>query len=293
MKPWPAGVAALALATVGAAEEPWRDVTMKVEAPARGRPVRLAFPPVATEARQDVADVTVDFGGSPPQRVVRGDTEAVGVVFPDPPATVRAVCRFRARAKAAAVAIPALAAGPHPVPAAVEPYRLPSRRVPSRSPLVREVLRGAVGDPGGDAIRAIYDFIVRSVAVERGASPGALAALRDHRAAPAGADRALVTLLRAAGFPARPVTGLSLTAARGPRRRNWVEVWTGADWAPISAANRWYGEVPAGILTLVRGDRPLFAREGLGAVRFRIAVALSPQGPNESGPKRAPAGGSR
>lgn len=58
-------------------------------------------------------------------------------------------------------------------------------------------------------------------------------ALANHQATPLGRARALVTLARAAGIPARLVTGFELRQSSNPRPHVWVEAFYGHRWVPF------------------------------------------------------------
>jgi transglutaminase-like putative cysteine protease len=240
-----AALAVVASALLAAAEPPaWIGVEIHVRVVGRGEAesVALALPP--SDGRQSVQRFAVEAGGLLPTMEERDGLQLAGVEWPHPAAEQRFVVRFRARASAVSVPVKPVAEA-EPVPAEMERHLRPSRHVPSRSPLVRQILRDDVGDPKGDAVKAIYDFVVRSIAVEPAGAKGALEALRDRKAKESGVERAFCALLRAAGFAARPALGLDLALDHGDRTRRWTEVWLGSQWVPVSPSNRWYGMLRA------------------------------------------------
>jgi hypothetical protein len=68
---------------------------------------------------------------------------------------------------------------------------------------------------------------------------------------------AFATLMRAAGIPARVVTGLTLEKRCDQTAHHWVEVWVGDHWMPMCPFYRHCGAVPATHLVFALGDSSL------------------------------------
>jgi hypothetical protein len=78
-----------------------------------------------------------------------------------------------------------------------------------------------------------------------------------------------VTLLRAAGLTARPVTGLELRGGAAPRETPWAEAWVGGAWVPLSPTGAFFATRPASLLALRAGSFATVESTGAQAVTYR------------------------
>jgi transglutaminase-like putative cysteine protease len=127
-------------------------------------------------------------------------------------------------------------------------------------PVVRRAGRIVGGATRLDEIVwSIYQYTAAFLPADR--PPGAQDAasvIAARRGTSLGRARALVALLRAAGVPARLVSGLRLEKGSERRAtRAWAEVWVGTDWVPVDPAGGFFGTLPNTYLALHRGDVPM------------------------------------
>jgi hypothetical protein len=108
-------------------------------------------------------------------------------------------------------------------------------------------------------IRMIYQGVANEVAtIDQGAADPLLV-LANREGSEAGKELLLVTLMRAAGIPARVVHGLELRADATPRERTWSEVWIADKWVPMLASpiegspEGFFARRPENFLVLGRG----------------------------------------
>lgn len=109
---------------------------------------------------------------------------------------------------------------------------------PTRSSGVQDVLRQAdteIGDESeGALLQWIFDHCSQEVITDEDSSNDTvLGVLRDATATPLGKARLMVTLCRAAGIPARLVTGFELKQQKKAQPHTWVEVFRDAHWWPF------------------------------------------------------------
>lgn len=96
-----------------------------------------------------------------------------------------------------------------------------------------------------DLLQWVFDYCsrtVRSAPLNHG--DDVLGTLRDDRATPLGRARLMVTLCRAAGFPARLVTGFELQQSDRVEPHTWVEVFRDDGWMPFDPALGWARRMP-------------------------------------------------
>jgi len=103
-------------------------------------------------------------------------------------------------------------------------------------------------------IRTIYQSVAHEVATVDPGTDDALLALANREGSEAGKEHLLVTLLRAAGVPARIVHGLELRQDAKPRERTWSEAWIDGRWVPMSTGPEgFFARRPEQFLVLGRG----------------------------------------
>jgi hypothetical protein len=134
-------------------------------------------------------------------------------------------------------------------------------------------LLDSLGIPGPEdpdaRIRALYAFVTHEVATVPSAGRDALLTLAQREGSPEGKERLLVSLLRAAGIPARLARGLELREGTAPEERVWTEAWLGGLWVPMSTCQDFFEERPDGYVALGSGEQPLLEATGVRAVGHR------------------------
>jgi transglutaminase-like putative cysteine protease len=131
----------------------------------------------------------------------------------------------------------------------------------------REAARGARS--AEDSVRSLTRWVARGIITDRRdrASGAAVFTLRTGRGGPDGKARLLAAMARAAGFPARVVSGLAVLP-EGDFGHSWTEVWLGR-WV---AADPTFGNFPASAalirLTIAGRSRPVDLLAVGGSARF-------------------------
>jgi hypothetical protein len=115
----------------------------------------------------------------------------------------------------------------------------------------------------------LFGFVSDEVASVPTGSEHAVLTLAAREGRPEGQARLLVTLLRAAGVPARPVLGLRLRSDAVLRTEVWVEAWVGDAWVPMSPVGGFLGRLPPDLLVLRRGSLQLLDSSGVEALGYR------------------------
>lgn len=140
-----------------------------------------------------------------------------------------------------------------------------------------EALQGPAADP--DTIHRLVGWVAHGVRyLDREAEPTGLStALRLRRAGLEGKTALLVALARAAGYPARAVTGVDLSRPSLPAH-TWAEVWRGG-WQAVDPV---LGNVPASpwLLRVTEGQaaRPLALIPMIGTLRATLVSPASGEG---------------
>ena len=93
------------------------------------------------------------------------------------------------------------------LPPEIRPYLLPSPKIESRDPKIRELAKtvGADKEKAWDKVEAIYDWVREKVKYQNGPLKGALAALRDGTGDCEEITSLFIAICRAAEIPARTV----------------------------------------------------------------------------------------
>ena len=145
------------------------------------------------------------------------------------------------------------------------------REFPSDAPEVAETLQALALPPESDVagrVRSIFAMVAHEVATASGGSDDALLALSNRAGSERGKTALLVTLLRAAGVPARPVTGLELRTNAPPRETPWAEAWAGGAWVPLSPTGAFFARRPASLVALRTGSFANVETTGAEAVTY-------------------------
>jgi hypothetical protein len=112
-------------------------------------------------------------------------------------------------------------------------------------------------------------MVAHEVATSEGGADDALIALVSRAGSERGKTALLVTLLRGAGIPARPVLGLELRSAGAPRETPWAEAFSGGVWIPLSPTGAFFAARPAHLVALRAGSLRGVEVTGAEAVSVR------------------------
>jgi transglutaminase-like putative cysteine protease len=148
----------------------------------------------------------------------------------------------------------------------------PSREFPMDAPPIAATLTALEMPPPTDVagrVRSIYALVAHEIATAEGGPDDALLALANRAGSERGKAALLVTLLRAAGVPARPVAGLELRGGAAPRETAWVEAWAGGAWIPLSPTGAFFATRPASLVALRTGSFAQVEATGAEAVSHR------------------------
>jgi hypothetical protein len=119
-------------------------------------------------------------------------------------------------------------------------YTIPTLLLPVNDRRVTELCAKIIGREQNPYLRAehIYRWLITEGGIEEGPLPGgAIEALESGKADPYMASLLFVTLARAAGIPALPVSGVLVDRSRGLRRHYWAEFWIDDfGWIPCDPA---------------------------------------------------------
>jgi len=126
-------------------------------------------------------------------------------------------------------------------------------------------------------VRAVHAFVVNEITTTtsedaRGSEGGdALITLAQREGGASGKSKLLVTLLRAAGLPARLVHGLLLEEGQSPSPVPFVECFLDGRFVPMSSTGSFFGARPPGLVVLYEGEGALVTTSGLDAfdTKFR------------------------
>jgi hypothetical protein len=151
-------------------------------------------------------------------------------------------------------------------------YLPASRDFPADAPDVATTLQTLSLPPPDDVagrLRSVYAMVAHEIATAGGGPDDALLALSNRAGSEHGKTALLVTLLRAAGIPARPVVGLQLRAGAAPRETLWAEAWAG-HWIPLSPMGAFFAERPADLVALRQGAFARVEATGAEALSYRF-----------------------
>jgi hypothetical protein len=166
----------------------------------------------------------------------------------------------------------------------VETYTNATSRFPADAPEIRELVASiappAPGDPLGQ-MRTLLGYVTDEILTAATGSDDALLTLSASEGSQLGKARLLVSLLRAAGFPARVAAGLRLRADKDARETVWAEGWVGGRWLPLSPNLGFFGARPADLLLLKTGSSSLVEETGLDAISARFRVLREALGQQE------------
>lgn len=137
-------------------------------------------------------------------------------------------------------------------------------------------------------VRTIYAFVSHEISTARTAGDDAVLVLEQREGSREGKERLLVSLLRAAGVPARNVRGLQLVEDAQPAERVWTEAWIGDAWVPMSSSDGFFAEQPPSLIVLGVGDRPVVEGTQVSALAHRYHSMREHLRPEEIAAAMAP-----
>jgi hypothetical protein len=132
-------------------------------------------------------------------------------------------------------------------------YGQPTPDFPSGAPEVVSLLERLRPPAPSDLlarVRTVYSYVSHEIATVPTAGKDALLTLAKREGSPEGKERLLVTLLRAAGIPARSLRGLELREGTDPEERIWSEAYVGGVWLPMSSVDDFFAVPPPSLLVL-------------------------------------------
>jgi hypothetical protein len=147
-----------------------------------------------------------------------------------------------------------------------------TREFPADTPEIGATLQGLALPPMPDALgrlRSIFAMVAHEIATVAGGPDDALIALANRGGSERGKTALAVTLLRAAGLPARAVSGLELRSGMTPRETSWAEAWAGGNWIPLSPNGAFFATRPASLVALRAGSFASVEATGAEAVSYR------------------------
>ena len=166
----------------------------------------------------------------------------------------------------------------------VDTYTKATSRFPSDAPEIRELVASiappAPNDPLGQ-MRTLLGYVTDEILTAAAGSDDALLTLSASEGSQLGKSRLLVSLLRAAGFPARIAAGLRLRPGKDARETVWAEGWVGGRWLPLSPNLGFFGARPPDLLLLKTGSSTLIDETGLDAISSRFRVLREALGQQE------------
>ncbi len=162
-------------------------------------------------------------------------------------------------------------------------YGGPTPRFPADAPETFAVLESLSLPPPAEVtarLRSIFALVNHEIEDAEQASEDALIVLANREGSERGKAGLLVTLLRAAGIPARPVTGLWLQRGTPVTEASWAEAWVGDQWVPLSPSLNFFGRLPEELLVLHAGSFEGVTAVGAEAISYRyhaLRERLSPE----------------
>jgi transglutaminase-like putative cysteine protease len=178
-----------------------------------------------------------------------------------------------------------------PPPSVRRKYGRPTPELPSSAPEVAALLEGLRLPRPEDVaarIRTLYAFVTHEIAGVPSAGRDALLTLAQREGSPEGKERLLVTLLRAAGVPARNMRGLELREGTDPETRIWSEAYVDGAWLPMSSSGDFFAMRPPNLVVLGEGELPLVEATGVRAVGHRYRSMQEHLRPEEIADMLAP-----
>jgi transglutaminase-like putative cysteine protease len=152
--------------------------------------------------------------------------------------------------------------------------------IPTNAPLVLETLAGLQPADPTNLVHRIFDFCDRNLRSDDEDFPDDVpTVLRQRKASSLGCARAFVTLCRAAGVPARLVTGFTIEPAEDAELQYWAEAHHGGRWVPFDPVNGSEGVVPADLVPVTRDQSEIVRGTDIAALKTSLEVVRRPPGP--------------
>ncbi len=124
-----------------------------------------------------------------------------------------------------------------------------------------------------ETVRHIHGYVTDEVAdLDFGDDTDALTALQVERGGPLGKARLAVALARAAGIPARVVTGIDLEDGARSEVQHWAEVSLAGDWHALDPISGYLGSLPRQRLIVFTGDAPLLSTAAVEDLSFQLTA---------------------
>lgn len=191
---------------------------------------------------------------------------------------------FRARLRGATYELPP-APAERKVPERIATAYLPSTSdFPTESAEVQAALEELAMPPEDDPsgrLRTVFAFVEHRIATVGNGPSDALLTLAEREGNRVGKTKLLVTLLRAAGLPARMVSGLQLAERSDPDIEHWAEVWVADEWVPVEATGDFFAERPNDQLALRYGPGDLVESVNVQALDSQFSALKERLGPQE------------
>lgn len=128
------------------------------------------------------------------------------------------------------------------------------------------------GDPDG-LMQRIFGYITKQIGRNPSGPDDAASVIRVGQGTPLGRLRAMVALCRAAGIPARIVSGFVLRELAEAQPSLWLEAYFDERWQPFDPQSGYAGEVPPSYLPVRRGGDRFFETIDADAVQAKYSIA--------------------
>jgi len=133
----------------------------------------------------------------------------------------------------------------------------------------------AVSTDNADLIQRIFKYAHKNIVKDiDNINTSADVSLRTNKAATVGRSRAMVALSRAAGIPARIVTGFILTEELDAPPYYWVELYSDDDsqWVPYDPEKGYFKELPANFLAFNRGSSGIIKSKNIDDIQIIYTI---------------------
>ena len=147
---------------------------------------------------------------------------------------------------------------------------------------LRRGLKAGVAGTDAEGVQRVVAFCASELDGDADGDDGpqdVLSVLRRRVASALGRARAMVTLCRAAGIPARLVTGFRIEPASELRARFWVEVLGADRWIPLDPASRPARPLPPDFVPVRRDGVEVVGGSDIAALETGFRVERLPPGP--------------
>lgn len=155
--------------------------------------------------------------------------------------------------------------------------------IPANAPAVFETLRSLQLPPALDATNLahrLFDFCAHDLQpANDNPPPDLLTSLRQRTAAPLDRVRSFVTLSRAAGLPARLVTGFVIEPETELVPQYWAEVWLGSRWTPFDPIHGIERMLPENFVPVVRDRLEIVRGTDISELESKFEIIPLPPGP--------------